>query len=193
MLPANRFAFKEWAAVRVALASGRQTVLLRKGGLHEGRDGFRVEHPEFWILPTRFHQAADELTPEGAACLARSRADLPAEGLIRLRSHAVVTDVLHVLDATLLPRIAAEHVLSPRTVQERFDYRAPGLFVLVVRIHERPEPLDVPDSPHIAGCRSWVDLPAELSTAGLAPVLSDAEFAARRDRIVAALSETRTA
>ena len=34
--PSNRFAFKEWAAVCAALDSGRQTLILRKGGLHEG-------------------------------------------------------------------------------------------------------------------------------------------------------------
>jgi hypothetical protein len=52
----NRFAFKEWAAVCTALAAGKQSLIVRKGGIHEGRDGFRVEHGEFWLYPTQFHQ-----------------------------------------------------------------------------------------------------------------------------------------
>src|ERR1700722_13719814 len=38
MQSVNRFAFKEWAVTCQALAAGRQSLLLRKGGIHE-RDG----------------------------------------------------------------------------------------------------------------------------------------------------------
>ena len=58
MLAENNIAFKEWAVVCAALASGRQTIILPKGGIDEGREGFRVKHREFWLLPTRFHQDA---------------------------------------------------------------------------------------------------------------------------------------
>jgi hypothetical protein len=62
---------------------------------------------------------------------------------------------------------------------ERFCYRRPGLFVLPVRIYRRPEPISLVDSPHFAGCRTWVDLEQELSTSGLSPVLSDVDHADR--------------
>ena len=52
MEPVNQIAFKEWAVVCAALASGQQSLILRKGGIHEGRDGFRVAHREFWLFPT---------------------------------------------------------------------------------------------------------------------------------------------
>ncbi len=54
MHPLCRTAFKEWAAVCAALSAGRQTVILRKGGIAEGPGGFQPEHGEFWLLPTRF-------------------------------------------------------------------------------------------------------------------------------------------
>ena len=41
---AVRTAFKEWAIVVDALGRGRQSVILRKGGIAEGRGGFRPEH-----------------------------------------------------------------------------------------------------------------------------------------------------
>ena len=37
-------------------APGREQIILRKGGIHEGRGGFQVDQPEFWLFPTLFHQ-----------------------------------------------------------------------------------------------------------------------------------------
>lgn len=54
-------AFKEWASVCEALASGEQTIILRKGGIAEGPGGFTVEHRAFWLYPTFVHQAEQGL------------------------------------------------------------------------------------------------------------------------------------
>ena len=43
-------ALKEWAAVVHALLDGRQTVLLRKGGIHEKR--FALLGSRFVVFPT---------------------------------------------------------------------------------------------------------------------------------------------
>ena len=56
MLERNRFALKEWAVVVRALATGRQVILLRKGGIEEEPGEFRVEHAEFFLYPTFEHQ-----------------------------------------------------------------------------------------------------------------------------------------
>ncbi|MCX7421045.1 MAG: DUF1802 family protein, partial [Planctomycetia bacterium] len=64
MLPQNQIAFKEWAVVCAALAQGRQSLILRKGGIHEGCESFRVQHDEFWLYPTAFHQQADDVITE---------------------------------------------------------------------------------------------------------------------------------
>src|SRR5262249_33425513 len=51
-------AFKEWAGVCDALIQGRQTIIVRKGGISEGAGpgSFVPEHAEFWIYPTWVHQ-----------------------------------------------------------------------------------------------------------------------------------------
>src|SRR5580698_8599991 len=51
-----RAAFKEWAIVVDALGRGDQIIILRKGGISEGRGGFKMEHPRFLLFPTLFHQ-----------------------------------------------------------------------------------------------------------------------------------------
>ena len=58
MQTTNNVAFKEWAVVCAALASGRQTIILRKGGMEEGRDGFRVEHGALVLVQPNGYAAA---------------------------------------------------------------------------------------------------------------------------------------
>ena len=54
-------AFKEWSLVCDALGDGRQSIILRKGGIAEGRDGFQFKHREFFLFPTHFHEQAKHL------------------------------------------------------------------------------------------------------------------------------------
>src|SRR5271163_3110147 len=50
--------FKEWTLICEALGSGAQSIILRKGGIAEGRAGFRFQHDEFFLFPTLFHEQA---------------------------------------------------------------------------------------------------------------------------------------
>ena len=172
----NRFALKEWAAVCAALARGRQSILLRKGGIAEETDGFRVEHREFWLFPTRFHQSSDELSPNATDLPDDPLAAAPKPGTVQLSLYGIVDEVFHIADAAQLGVLEGLHVLAPATLLKRFEYREPGLNVLLVRIYRRGEPFEISESPHFAGCKSWVDLRNKLPTAGLAPVLSDDAF-----------------
>lgn len=183
MHEANPHAFKEWAVVCEALAAGGQSLVLRKGGLHEGRDGFRVQQDEFWLFPTRYHQQPDELTTNAQPLMERALSRRPSAGTIRLDTYAVVEQVIRIEDETGLPRLTGLHILSERTLAERFAYRTPGLFALLVRVYWQAEGWAIADSPHLAGCRSWVELPQALPTAGLQPVLSDADHRRRMETI----------
>ncbi len=182
MQPETDFAFKEWAVVCAALATGRQTIILRKGGIHEGREGFRVEHREFWLFPTGFHQQRDEVISEAWPLLDEVQSRGQPSG-IALDLFAVVEAAHHILDRTALARLSGRHVWSEATVEQRFQYRTPGLFALVVRVFRQPAPFVIPDSPHFAGCKSWVVLPMPLPTTGLQPVLDNATFDCHRNQI----------
>ena len=168
----NRFAFKEWAVVCEALNSGRQSLILRKGGIHEGREGFRVEHREFWLFPTEFHQQPDVVTPDARSLLAEVQARGHKPDTVEIRNYVVVEDVIEIRDESVLPRLTGLHVWSEATLHSRFHYKTAMLFALLVRVYRRSEPLLIPQSQHFAGCRSWVDLPTELETLGLQPVTS---------------------
>jgi hypothetical protein len=172
----NNIAFKEWAAVCAALAAGRQSIILRKGGIDEGREGFRVEHGEFWLLPTRFHQDASQLTADGEPFWRQTQAEQSSGADFDVRLYAVVEKVYEVANLAALQKLSGQHILADATVEQRFHYRRPGLFVLAVRIYQADRAQRVADSPYIAGCKSWVELPQSLPTADLRPVLNLSVF-----------------
>jgi hypothetical protein len=193
MIRTNHIAFKEWAAVCASLDEGRQSLILRKGGIHEGDRGFQVEHDEFWLFPTYEHEQAEALIDEARPLLQRVERERPAADIIRLSNYAVVEDVIQIRDPIVLPSLAGLHIWSHRTVDQRFHYKRPGLMALIVRVYRLGTPIDLPNSPHFAGCRSWVELPNALSTAGLEPVFDDASFSRQRAAIQVAASPIRLA
>lgn len=181
--PTCSIAFKEWAAVCSALADGRQTILLRKGGIDEGPRGFQPEHPAFWLYPTHVHQAQQGVK-DGA-----ERPPAPPEGAIPLESLAVVEWVGRVEEENTLDRLGDAHIWTQETVAKRFHYRAPGLWLLVVRVFRRHAPVSIPIEPEHAGCKTWVPLGAALAADGARPVLDDATFQARLRAIQLALKD----
>ncbi len=173
-------AFKEWAGVCDALLSGRQSIILRKGGIAEGPRGFVPEHPAFWLYPTWTHQAAQGLLDPVPSPPAQTNR-VPIEGL------AMVERLIRVEREEDLDRLAGLHRLRPETVWQRFHYRAPGLWILLVRAYRRPEPAWLDVTPEQEGCKTWVPLAAPLSTAGLEPVLGDEDAGDRARRLEHAL------
>lgn len=181
----NSWAIKEWAVVEAALASGRQSLLIRKGGIQEAGIEFELEHREFWLFPTRFHQTAEQLRPEAADLL--HHLHTPPNGQILFSHYAVVQSAYRLNEPDRLAAIAPLQILSDEVLTQRFHYRHPGLTVLQVRLYRRPAPLGLPNLTRYDGCHSWVDLEQELSTAGLTPVLSTDEFRQHQDRLREAL------
>lgn len=187
MQETNRFAFKEWAVVCKAIDLGRQSLILRKGGIHEGRDGFRVDHREFWLFPTDFHQQPEVLSAEAGMLLTEVQQHQPAPRSLAIQNYVVVEDVLELRDESLLPRLTGLHAWSLSTLESRFHYRNPLLFALLIRAYRLPEARILPESSQYAGCRSWVDLSQELPTAHLTAVLEADEHDARMSTIRSAL------
>src|SRR6202008_2889719 len=54
-------AFKEWALVCASMLRGEASLIFRKGGIAEGREGFPFQQDRFFVLPTFFHEQADRL------------------------------------------------------------------------------------------------------------------------------------
>jgi hypothetical protein len=171
-----RYAFKEWAVICRALAEGRQALILRKGGIAESGGEFQLEHTRFWLYPTYLHQQKGGITSEVVPLLEQVEAERPPQGIVRLSHFVEVSGVYHLHDLPSAWKLAGLHGWSQETVQARFEYRRPGLYVLPARVYRSPQVFDLTETADYAGCRSWVELDRDLSTEGATPVLSDEAF-----------------
>lgn len=176
-------AFKEWALVCEALGTGRQSVIIRKGGIAEGRGGFSFQYEEFFLFPTWFHeQLARTKLPQ--------ETPLPPEPgeQLEIRYAAVVEWSELVTDRACLTRLADWHVWNDEVVEERFCYDAvQGVHVAFVRVFRLDPPVRFQNEKKYGGCRSWVEVPDALGHA-LVSVLSDEEHARRLRDLRAILS-----
>ncbi|GAC1465695.1 MAG: DUF1802 family protein [Isosphaeraceae bacterium] len=162
-------AFKEWEGVCEALSRGRQSLILRKGGIEEGPAGFLPEHDVFWLYPTRVHQEQQGLKSDAIQPIPPTNSH---DGkTVELRCLARVVFIGHVDQSDRLEALDAFHVWTGETVEKRFQYRHRGLWVLGIQVFRGDRATILPVTPEQAGCKSWVPLETALPTAGLVPVL----------------------
>jgi hypothetical protein len=178
-------AFKEWAIICDLLGAGGQSIILRKGGIHEGRDGFSFKHNEFHLFPTLFHeQIAKTTLPVSTPVPGQPPGRIEVRQFARLEWTATITD----LDIAL--SLAPFHVWKEEVVRERFHYDdAPGLHLAWLRVFRCEPHWSFPDEPKYGGCRSWVTIPEPPEGITLVPALNDEENATRSEALKAALSQ----
>ena len=187
-------AFKEWEGIVGALGQGAQIVILRKGGIAEGRAGFAPKHPKFWLFPTRFHQQWEQTKPG----LRRFASPAGAEARdVPLEYFAEVTDAVYLETWPQVERLDGDHFWDGAILRERFDYRdrpgmTLGLHLLVVRVWRVNLPHRLAPSPAYEGCKSWIEVPVDWSGDIASPVVPAEEFATRRSRILAAVNAVPT-
>jgi hypothetical protein len=172
-------AFKEWKGVCDALAEGRQSLILRKGGIAEGPGGFTPEHSACWLYPTHLHETEQGLRHDRPE---RRAAPLP-DNTLEIQALTVVEVVGFVDRLDTLAALRDLHEWTDDTIRKRFEYRRPGLWVLGVRVFRGPSPRLLAVTPDHAGCRSWVPLEPPWNTEGLLPALEDREHARRMSQL----------
>ena len=182
-----RIAFKEWAVVVDALGHGEQIIILRKGGISEGRSGFQIEHDRFFLFPTLFHQQRESVLPS-----AQLRYDILAPTLspesILFEYFVEVVDWKFVESFEVASRLRGQHVWREEVIRERFNWgKTQSIYAMAVRVFRLPHPVSLPTRPDYGGCKSWVDLDASISPDDSQPVLAETEFKTKLERFRAAL------
>ncbi len=161
---------KEWAIVCEALGRGDQSIILRKGGVAEGRAGFAFRHSEFFLFPTFFHEQIDKVRVNGAEIPKALESEVEIRFFARLVAAAEITS--WEIAAALEPL----HILQRSVVRERFDHdERPGVHVALVRVFRLTTSWVFPDTPGYGGCRSWVRLQECPTEPRFEPVLTDQE------------------
>jgi hypothetical protein len=168
-------AFKEWAVVCEALGTGLQSVIIRKGGIAEGKAGFAFRHDEFLLFPTWFHEQLEKTTlPPDTAVPLEPGEEMELRYMANVEWSGVLTDWARIA------RLREFHVLHESVVEERYRYsEAPGVHVAFVRVYRLEPPLRLKNEKKFGGCRSWIDLP-EIEGRILVSVISDEEHSRRK-------------
>ena len=171
----SNIGFKEWAIICESLGSGRQSIILRKGGIAEGREGFRFKHERFFLFPTLFHEQISKTILAAETPLPTHKA-----GKITITHLAQAEWSNLITDLQTAKRLAPLHIWNEQVVEERFNYDEPkGLNVAFIRVFKLSRPWIFDDAPKYGGCRSWVDLPEMPTDIELEPVLDDASHQIR--------------
>lgn len=168
---------KDWQAVCRALETGRQIVLLRKGGIHETEGVFEIENREFLMYPTWLHQKVDWIKAQDRS-LAEMRQNEPEE--IELRVLGRVAEIIRIESRRQMDAADDQHIYLPPLIDMRFNYRPTNpLYLIVVRAYRLRQPVTFRNTPAYAGCKSWVPLEESICVEGASPVLDDQAFAGR--------------
>src|SRR4026207_1155918 len=170
-----QYALKEWSVTIDSLFAGRQTFLLRKGGIHEQRDGFKVEHWDFFLFPSHLHQHLRALHPSFRFDLDGSNGSKTPT--VVLNTFARVQELIPISNVEVLRGLDGLHTLNWATVLERFSYRnRPGLNLLLLRVYRLPVPHEIQNVEKYDGCVSWVELERALSFTDAEPALDGGAF-----------------
>lgn len=178
MLPQRcQVALKEWAVTVQALSLGQQTLLLRKGGIHEESKDFRVIHPEFLLYPTFEHQRADLLQQSYQSNLRAVLNEPRDEGQIIFSHWARVEELIEISQQDKVDGLAPHYIWTKEYAQSRLHWKPMlSLAVMLIRVYRMEQPVTVPFLPEYRGCTSWVDILNDVTLGPLHPVLSDEEF-----------------
>lgn len=156
-------AFKEWQVVCDALENGEQSIILRKGGISEGKFGFQWLHDRFFLFPTFFHEQAEQVTPGVDGNPRAFRPQLADGTEIAIRLYAETIETVRLTDWEAVAALAPEHIWTEKTIRDRFEWgdEEKGISLARLEVFRLPEPWVLTDRPGFGGCRSWIGLPAD--------------------------------
>ena len=115
-------AFKEWDIVCKALEEGSQSLILRKGGIHEGREGFSFAHDEFVLFPTRFHAQGDYVKIPGVV----AKPEWEVGDKVVIKSKVKVKRAVTLTDWNEVTLLADQHIWTEETIRDRFFWEGKG-------------------------------------------------------------------
>jgi hypothetical protein len=177
-------ALKEWATVIRALETGRQIMLLRKGGILEqsAKNRFSITHEQFLFFPTYLHQSRGELKAEAHGELEPVTTE-PEQ--VRITAAGIVSDIIKVESRSQIDALDDQHIWTSSLIDMRFNYKPQNpLFLVLVRAYRLHEPIMLTNTPAYAGCKSWVPLDQSVATGDSTAVLDDVKYEVMRKGIV---------
>lgn len=136
---------------------GEQSIILRKGGISEGKHGFQWLHREFILFPTYFHEQDERLRLSWTPTAEPATKDRDE---VEIRLFAEIVDTWEIDDLDRARELRDLHVWNDEVIEERFGWgENDGLSLALVRLSKLPEPWRLANRKGFGGCRSWLGLP----------------------------------
>jgi|TARA_B100001750_G_scaffold119286_1_gene94622 hypothetical protein len=149
---------KEWATVVKALENGKQTVILRKGGILETASGFEIESKKFLLFPTWEHQEIKHVKSEYHDFLNQTLNHKPREGYNIITSIAEVLDHRDISSNNIIDDLSSFHVWSNEYIKERINWMPEKpLKAIFLKVYTFPQ-IEIPLQSDFEGCKSWIEL-----------------------------------
>lgn len=163
-------AFKEWALIVDALGSGRQNLILRKGGIAEEDGSFALKASKFLLLPTRFHQSNEQIKDSWRPFLNAEKYQVD-QYHIKIEYFAEVADSRVITDWDMLKKLDRYHAWTEDVIRERFDRWEKSVHMIVVQVFSLLKPVTIEMLPEYNGCKSWIELGQDIELVGK-PILN---------------------
>lgn len=180
-MPTLAIALKEWDLFINALLEGRQTLLLRKGGILEAENEFQLEHNRFLFYPTFIHQDPRMVKPAARDQIHPAAAE---PDMLTIRGYGEVARIFEVPSRPKLEALDDLHLWDAPLLDMRFNYRPEKpLYLVVVRAFSLPAPVTIPNTLQYAGCKSWVPLAQEIAITGAKEAIASDHLAQVIQRI----------
>jgi len=150
-------AFKEWAYIVDALGKGKQSIIIRKGGISEEGGDFSLKGQRFLLFPTQFHQANEMIKEEWINDLSVEKY-FPAQDRVRIEYFAEVAGSSIIKEYEILEKLNSQHAWKPEVIKERFNRWEKSAHLLIVQIFQLTSPFELEMTPELGGCKSWLEL-----------------------------------
>ena len=183
-------AFKEWAVICDTLGNGKQSLILRKGGIHEGKKGFQFEHEKFALFPTRFHEQGQSVRIDAKESVI-PKTEYEIGETVPIQYWAKIDSIWNLSQWESVAALNEFHIWTEQIILERYHWdkeknEEPAISVALVRAYRFEAKLNITYEKKYGGCRSWVKLPVltEEHEDKSVPALKDSEFGELKNRIV---------
>ncbi len=156
--------FKDWKLICEALGSGKQDIIFRKGGIHEGREGFAFKHEAFFLFPTLFHAQQQMCTESEGWSSEPTKQEWQPGDQIDIEYYCRATKAETLTSWEAVAALRSRHIWKDEVIRERYDWEGKGMasgsiHVAYVETFQLPEVWSFPYEKRYGGCRSWLELP----------------------------------
>jgi hypothetical protein len=171
-------ALKEWAVAVNALEEGAQILIMRKGGIIEETRDFQVKTDSFYFYPTYEHQKKELLKPQFEAQFDETmKGWSPDSTHVAISSFAKLSEDIEITNQEQLSLLQPFHIWTEAFAEERLRWKRKNpLHLMLLRVYKLEQPQKIAIEPTYMGCKSWIELQANLANIGMHPVVSDDEF-----------------